>query len=75
MAAGDFENLKAFEHVTTQNVRTIGAYTKETRKLIRDLAGEVKELKNMIITRGDEVGQLRLQVSLLQAKLYKNGTA
>lgn len=71
---GEFELRKAFENTTTNNVRTIIDYSTQTRELIRKTMEEVLELKKMIVAKDTEVMQLRQQVSLLQAKIYKGGT-
>ena len=72
--AGELQLRKAFEEVSTQNIKTISEYTTETRKLLRDIEEQVHELKNMIVQRDKEITQLRQQTSLLQAKLYAGGT-
>jgi predicted RNase H-like nuclease (RuvC/YqgF family) len=74
MEAGERELKKAFEDVTTQNVRTIQDYTRETRKMVRALSDEVGQLKNMIVTRDEEIAQLRKQIALAQARIYVGGT-
>jgi hypothetical protein len=74
MEPGELEHRKAFEETATKNIRTIGAYTNDTRVLVRDLSEQVKELKNMLATRDTEVIELRRQVSLVQAELYNRGT-
>lgn len=74
MEEGELQLRQAFEETTTKNVRTISDYTTETRKLVRDLEQTVHELKNMIVQRDKEIGELRQQVSILQSKVYAGGT-
>lgn len=74
MESGELQLRKAFEETTTRNVKTISEYTKETRKLVRDLEQSVQELKNMIVERDKQIGELRQQVSVLQGKIYAGGT-
>lgn len=74
MEAGEREMKKAFEDVTTSNVRTMIAYCKETRKLVHIFGEEVQELKRMVATRDSELIELRRQLGILQGKIYKNGT-
>jgi len=74
MEAGEREMRKAFEAVTTQNVRTTIDYSKETRKLVRELGENVKELKGMVATRDGELAELRRQLGILQGKIYQGGT-
>lgn len=72
--AGDLELMAAFEETITRNVTTIQEYTKETRKLVRELENRVKQLKDLVVQKDTEVKELRQQVSLLQGKLYAGGT-
>ena len=65
---------KAFEQVTTRNLKTVQDYTTETRRLMRETEEEVKQLKNMLAMRDKDLAELRQQVSLLQAKLYQFGS-
>lgn len=74
MEAGELQMRVVFEETTTKNVLTIQEYTKETRKLVRDLEQHVQELKNMIIQRDKTIGELRQQISAVQAKVYAGGT-
>lgn len=74
MEAGEREIKKAFEDVTTQNVRTNIAYSTETRRLIRDLSKEVKQLKDMIAAKDIEFAELRKQLGIVQGKIYQGGT-
>ena len=74
METGELELRKAFEEVTTKNVKTVVDYSTQTRDLVRDLQDEVKNLKNMLVTRETELAQLRQQVSIVQGKIYQGGT-
>jgi len=74
MEAGEREMKKAFEDVTTSNVRTMIAYCKETRALVHAFGEEVQELKRMVATRDTQTAELRRQLGILQGKIYKHGT-
>lgn len=74
MEAGELEIRKAFEENSVRNIKIIEEYTKETRKLVRELENRVHQLKNLVIQRDKDVQELRQQVSLLQGKLYAGGT-
>ena len=74
MQAGEREIKKAFEDVTTQNVRTAIAYSTETRRLVRELGEAVQELKGMVATRDTELIELRRQIGIVQGKIYQGGT-
>ena len=75
MEAGELELRKAFEEVTTNNVKIIIDYTTQTRELIREAQESIKELKNLIVIRDSDIAELRKQVSLIQSKLYSGGTS
>ena len=74
MEPGELEHRKAFEETATKNIRTIGDYTTSTRELVRELSDQVKELKNMLVAKNTEFDELRRQLSLVQAEIYKGGT-
>ena len=74
MEEGELQLRQAFEETTTKNVKMIRDYTTETRKLVRDLELQIQQLKNLIVERDKQVGELRQQVSLLQSKVYAGGT-
>lgn len=74
MEPGEFEMRKVFEETTTKNVKTVIDYTTQTRDLMRELEKTVKELKNMLVMRDKETTQFKQQISIIQSKLYTNGT-
>ncbi len=74
MEAGDLELRKAFEEVTTKNVRTVVAFSKDTRELVRKLEQKVEHLAATSRSQTDTIEQLRMQLSVVQAKLYGGGT-
>lgn len=74
METGELQMRQAFEEVATKNINTISEYTRETRTLVRTLEERVHELKNMVAQRDKDIGELRQQLSLVQAKLYAGGT-
>jgi hypothetical protein len=74
MEAGEFENRKAFEEVVTSNVRTGIDYSKETRRLFRELEMKLDNLDGMIRTQNTVIEGLRLQLAGVQAELFRGGT-
>lgn len=71
MEPGELELRKAFEEVTTKNVRTVIEYTTSTRTLVRELE-EKLELANKKIMQYEERFQtIQSQMAIVQAKLYK----
>ena len=72
--SGEKELKKAFEEVTTRNVLAILEYSKETRKLVRDLEEKVLNLEQAVQERDKEVSRLKGQISILQQKLYQGGS-
>ena len=74
MEAGEREMRKAFEDVTTQNVRTTIDYSTETRRIVRDLGQAVQDLKNMVAAKDIELIELRRQLGVVQGQIYKGGT-
>lgn len=75
MEAGERQMRKAFEDVTTSNVRTNIDFSTETRRLVRELSEQVQELKNMVAARDGDLAELRRQLGVVQGKLYQGGTA
>lgn len=74
MATGELELFKAFEETTTRNLKIIQDYTKQSRTMVRELEESVQQLKNMVATRDKELLEMRIQLSLVQAKLFQGGT-
>lgn len=74
METGELELRKAFEDVTTKNVKIVVDYSTQTRELVRDLSQELKELKQMLVTRDVELAQLKQQISVVQGQIYIRGT-
>ena len=72
--SGEKELKKAFEEVTTRNVLAILEYSKETRKLVRDLEQKVLNFEHAVQERDKEVSRLKEQISILQQKLYQGGS-
>lgn len=74
MAAGDKEMAEAFEETTRRNVLACVEFSNETRKLVKELEDKVSNLQATIRARDDELNQLRLQLSTIQAKVFVGGT-
>ena len=69
------ELRKAFEEVTTNNVKAILDHTNSTRKSIIETQKEVKTLKQMITDQNETINNLRMQLSKIQAIVFKGGTS
>jgi hypothetical protein len=64
----------AFEQTTTGNLKGVVEYTKETRKLVRKMEEQIKGFEKLLLTREADIVELRRQLSILQSKLYLEGT-
>lgn len=60
----DYETLN-------RNIIAVHDYTKETRKLFRELETEFKNTKKLCLQQQQEIAQLKQQVAILQAKTYR----
>jgi len=74
MESGELELRKAFEETSTRNIQTILEYSKETRKLVRELNEKVDHLENTIRTYDNRISTLQSQISFLQTKIFSGGT-
>jgi len=74
MEAGEFEMRKHFEELTTRNVLASVKYANETRKIVRDLEKKILHLEKMSQQKDKMFGEMRLQISTLQQKLYSGGS-
>jgi len=74
MEAGERELKKAFEDVTTNNVKAVLEYSKKTREMLRDIEEKNKHLENLILTQNGTVENLRIQLSKIQTKVYSGGS-
>lgn len=74
MAAGELEMRKAFEEVTTRNVKTISAFSQETREIVRKLEEEVKKQNKLLSQYDQKFADIKQQIVVLQAKLYSGGS-
>jgi len=75
MESGDREIGKAFEEVTTRNVRANVDFSNETRKLVRILEEKIISLEGMVRTYDSKIELIQKQISLLQQKLYAGGSS
>ena len=74
MEAGEREMRKAFEQVTTNNVRTVIDYSKTTRELVRESGKKVEHMEKLLQEQNKTIAQLRQQLAVVQGKLYANGS-
>lgn len=68
------ELRKIFEDTTTNNVKAILEYSTETRKIVRGLEEELIKLNKTITNQNVTIGELRNQLSNVQAELFRGGT-
>lgn len=74
MEAGEKELRKAFEEVTTGNVKAILDFSQGTRDLIRTLEQRMNRLEQERQQDKALIQSLKLQLSQVQAKVYSGGT-
>ena len=74
MESGEYENRKAFEEVTTKNVKTMIGFSEDTRELIRNFEERMIKLESILRQQNVELSNFRLQLAGVQAKLFNGGT-
>jgi len=74
MESGEKEMRMAFEEVTTRNVKTMIAYSTETRQIVRDMQEKVDLVQAQLRQADEKINNLTRQLSVVQAKLYSGGT-
>jgi chaperonin cofactor prefoldin len=74
MESGELELRKVFEEVTTKNVKTVVDYSTDTRKIVRDLQTKVDSQDKQIVLLNKLINDLRSQLAVIQAEVYKGGT-
>jgi chaperonin cofactor prefoldin len=75
MEAGELEIRKAFEDVTTNNVRATVNHSNTTRKLVTELNKKVGSLEGEIRQFSSKIDMLQSQITTLQTVLFAGGTA
>jgi uncharacterized protein HemX len=74
MDAGEKELRKAFEDVTTNNVKAVVDFSQGTRKLIRELEQRMNRLEEERKQDKALLESLRMQLANVQTKVYSGGT-
>jgi len=74
MEAGEKELRKAFEDVTTRNVKSTIEFSNETRKIVKELESQVQLLLNELSVQKAQMDQFRIQLAGVQTKLFSGGT-
>lgn len=72
--SGEKEAKKAFEEVTTRNVKTMIAYSKDTRELVRTLEDKITLLEGISRNQIEIINALKVQLAQVQTKLFAGGT-
>ena len=70
----DIHLAKAFEQVTTNNVKTIGDYSTATRDLVRIMEKKVLLMEGKLAQYEERMETLNRQLVTIQAKLYAGGS-
>lgn len=73
MEAGEKELRKAFEEVTTKNVKTVIEFSQDTRKAIRELEEKVRLLEEKDLDNQKKFKEINNQMRAIQMKLYTGG--
>ena len=74
MSAGDREVLKAFEEVTTRNVRAAVEHSNETRNIVRVLESKIEILEGRLQQYEQRFAQIQTQLTTIQARVFSGGT-
>lgn len=74
MESGEVELRKAFEEVTTNNVKAILGHGNTTRKMVRELLEKFEHQNATIGALNKRIDAQQQQISFLQAKLFSGGT-
>lgn len=74
MQAGEFESYKAFEETAVHNIKLCVAFTNDTRKIVKELTDEIKHLKQMLLTKDQQIGQIQKQIGTLLQNKFNEGT-
>jgi len=69
------ELRKAFEEVTTSNVKASIDFTNETRKMFRGLSDKFDSLEARMTQYDEKLQLLQKQVSIMQAIVFRGGTS
>jgi len=72
--SGEKELKKAFEEVTTRNVMTVIAYSKETRRELREMREKIFSLEAELRAQKAQIEQFKIQLAGVQTKLFSGGT-
>ena len=74
MEPGELELRKAFEEVTTKNVKAILEYSKTTRAGMRELEEKIVKLEKQVIAQNEIIESIKVQLANVQTKVYREGT-
>ena len=74
MEAVERELRKAFEDVTTNNVRASIDFSNETRKIVRLVAERLAKIEIKLARQDETIEALKLQLANVQTKVYSGGT-
>ena len=75
MEAGEKEIRKAFEDVTTNNVKATVTHSNETRRLLRVAEEKVVSLDGLVRQQQQDIAAIRQQLSTIQAIVFRGGTS
>lgn len=66
---------RASEEVVRRNILTMQDYTKDSRKMVRELEAKVSQLQKQIRIQDEKFDELRTQFVAIQMKIYSGGTS
>lgn len=75
MESGELELRKAFEEVTTNNVKAILEHGNTTRKLVKEMMERIDRLEGQIGALNKRIDSQHQQISFLQARAFSGGTS
>jgi hypothetical protein len=74
MESGEKELRKAFEDVTTNNVKSAVAHCNETRRLFRELETKIVSLSGLVQQQQNEIVRLKNLLVDIQTIVFRGGT-
>lgn len=74
MHSGEKELRKAFEDVTTNNVKAVADFSQGTRDIVRSIETRMARLEEERRQDKSLIEKLRLQLADVQTKVYSGGT-
>jgi len=74
LEAGEREIKKALEEVQVRNIKSIVAFTEDSRKLVLAQQIQIDSLNAQVAAQAALLDQFRIQLAGLQTKVYSAGS-